>query len=484
VRRRHPARSAALACVLGIAVSACGDRSGAPVADPFLRVEISGHAADRPWPTVGFRLKAADGREIVLAPASGASGAGGPVLEGRGAPGRYTVVPPATWGVIGGGEDTLDLRPDVAAVKVGVGRFHTIYAWPPVGRSISTIRCTRDGASSTPIDAEAVIADDGSAALRVPAAEWRGPLRVFAVLGPSTFAESAPVAVDRSPRPGAPWAIWLTTAPAAPVHVRVVRPPGEDPRATIDLMASVAVDRLKVGVAVPLDSKGGGVLEDVPREVTGLSFFVRGAQAWEALDAARVGRDVRLFVSAAPAEARGTLDLRLSGASGAMRPVLQIRVDGDGATGVPTYAVPSFTEAREGGDGFRVRASLPAGRYRVLAICGERGAVAPEPVEIVAGRETALALEVVALATIRTSLLGGVGAVRQWDLSARRVEGDVEVEGQGLRIREVGRADADLRVPSGRYRLRAVVGGSEGPTVDVDVEGSGVQASVDLRPVR
>jgi hypothetical protein len=484
VSRHFAPRRVALAGLLGIAASACGHEPPPPVVDLFLRVEISGHAADKPWPAAGFRLRSEDGREIPLETAASAPGAAGPVLEGRGKPGRYTVVPPATWGVLGGSAEAVDLRPDVPPVKIGVGRDRTIYTWPPVGKSISTIRCARDGEVPVPVDAESVIADDGSAALRVPAAEWHGVLRVLAVLGPSTFAESTVVAVDKSPRPGAPWAIWLAAAPAAPVHVRVVRPSGEDPSKAVELMASVAVAPLQVGIALPLDSKGAGVLEDVPREVTGLSLFVRGSQAWEALDAARVGRDVRLFVSTAPAEALGVLEVRLSDAPGAVRPVLQIRAE-DGRPGTaPTYAVPSFTEAREGADGFRVRASLPAGRYRVLALCGERGAAAPESVEIVAGKETSLALKAVPLATIRVSLLGGIGAVREWDLLARRLEGDLAFEGQGFRIRGLARADVDLHLPSGRYRLAAVVGGSEGRTVDVDVEGSGVQASVDLRPTK
>ncbi len=482
--RHFAPRSVALAGILGIAVSACGDKPAAPVVDPFLRVEISGHAADKPWPTAGFRLKAEDGREVPLEPAASAPAAAGPVLEGRGKPGRYTVVPPATWGVLGGSAEAVDLRPDVPPVKIGVGRDRTIYTWPPVGKSISTILCARDGEVPVRVEAESVIADDGTAALRIPAAEWNGILRVLAVLGPSTFAESSVVAVDKSPRPGAPWAIWLGTAPAAPVHVRVVRPQGEDPSKTLDLMASIAVAPLKVGVTVPLDAKGVGVLEDVPRDVTALSLFVRGSQAWDSLDAARVGRDVRLFTSTAPADALGTLDVRLSAAPGGARPVLQIRAEEGRPGTTPTYAVPSFTEAREGADGFRVRASLPAGRYRVLAVCGERGAAAPEPVEIVAGKEVSLALKAVPLATIRVSLLGGIGAVRDWDLLARRLEGDLAVEGQGFRIRGLARADVDLHLPSGRYRLAAVVGGAEGRTVEVDVEGSGVQASVDLRPTK
>lgn len=484
MRFLSPARTAALAGVLALGLAGCGDSPAKPVADPFLRVEIGGHAADKPWPTAGFRLAGADGVEIAMSPVPGAAGAAGPLLEARARAGKYRVLPPADWAVFGGGDEAFDLRPDVAPVKVGVGRLRTIYLWPPLGSSISTVRCARDGATPTIVDAEVVIADDGSAALRVAEADWRGVLRVFAILGPSTFAESVAVVVAKAARPGTPWAIWLGTAPAAPVHVRVLRPPGEDPKAGIDLMASVAVDPMKLGVPVPLDSRGVGVLEHVPRAVTGMSFFVRGAQAWEALDAARVGRDVRLFVSSAPPEALGTLDVRLADAPGAARPVLQVRAEGAAAAGVPSYATPSYTEAREGADGFRLRAALPAGRYRAFVTCGERGAVAPEVVEIAAGKETSLALRAVPLATVRVTLVGGIGAFHEWDLVARRLEGDLEVEGQGFVLRELGRADADLHLPSGRYRLRAVIRGEEGRTVDADVVGSGVQATVDLRPTK
>ena len=198
MRHRPLARSATLAWVLGVALSGCGDKPAAPVADPFLRIEISGHAADKPWPATGFRLKADDGREVALLPAPGATGSSGPVVEGRGKPGRYRILAPDGWGVFGGTVDAVDLRPDVPPVKIGVGHFRSIYAWPPTGKSVSTIRCGRDGAVPTLIDAESVIAEDGTAALRVPEAEWNGVIRVWAVLGPTTFAESVAIVVEKS----------------------------------------------------------------------------------------------------------------------------------------------------------------------------------------------------------------------------------------------------------------------------------------------
>ena len=63
MRFRSPVRTAALAGVLALGLAGCGDSPAKPVADPFLRVEIGGHAADKPWPTTGFRLAGADGAE-------------------------------------------------------------------------------------------------------------------------------------------------------------------------------------------------------------------------------------------------------------------------------------------------------------------------------------------------------------------------------------------------------------------------------------
>ena len=308
----------------------------------------------------------------------------------------------------------------------------------------------------------------------------------------NTFAESVALHLDRSVRPGEPWVVRLGISAAAPVHVRVVRAPGDDPNLAVELMASIGVAPRKVGVHVPIGRDGVGVLAEVPREVTDLSFFRTGSEVWESLDAARTARDVRLFVAQAPAAERGMLEVRLADAPGPARPVLQVRsieAPASGATtarrGPPTYAVPSFTEARDGAEGYRIRASLPAGRYRVFVTTGERGAVAAEPVVIVAGAETVVNLTSKTLATIRVALVGGIAVVRNgWELVARRLEGEAEVEGQGFVLRGLGRADADLHVPSGRYRVVARLDGEEGRPSDVNLEGVGVQASIDLQPTK
>ena len=77
-------------------------------------------------------VKSADGREVPLALASGAKG-DGPVLEGRGVPGAYELVPPDEWRAFGTTE-AQDIRTDVPPVKIGIGRKHSIYVWPPQGR--------------------------------------------------------------------------------------------------------------------------------------------------------------------------------------------------------------------------------------------------------------------------------------------------------------------------------------------------------------
>ena len=473
-RSGNRVRIAGLAFAL---LAGCGDKP-APTANPFLRVELSCSTTDRPWPDAGFRLKAADGREIVLSPVAGVK-AEGPLLEGRGAPGRYQLVPPAGWRVTHD-LDVLDIRPDVPPVKFGVGRPYTIYAWPPSGQSISAIRCARQPISDAPIvpiAADERLGDDGTASITVPQAEWKGLLRVHVLFGAARFANSMPVMVEQVSPNGDPVGVSFEPTVSAPVAVRVVRAPASDAKAPIELMASIAVDPLKVGLAVPLDSKDRGVLEDVPREVTGLSLFVRGSQAWDAFEAARLYRDVRLLVVTASPEALGALEVRLSKAAGDVRPVLQVRAEDS-----TTYAAPSVTEAREGGEGYVLRTSLPAGKWRVIVTAGARGAESAAPVEIVAGGHARLDLTATDLPTIRAALVGGVAGGSRWDFLVRRLEGDVEIEGQGFVVRGLARADVDLQVPHGRYRARAVVNGTEAGAVDVDVSDPGTQASIDVKP--
>ena len=76
----------------------------------------------------------------------------------------------------------------------------------------------------------------------------------------------------------------------------------------------------------------------------------------------------------------------------------------------------------------------------------------------------------------------GVATVHSWELVARRVEGESEVEGQGFVVRGIARSDVDLELPPGRYRVRAVVDSAEGPVVDVDLSAPGTHASIDLKP--
>lgn len=473
------ARILRIAVLAALSLPGCG-KGGTSPEEAVLRIEIAGSSTDKPWPSDGFALRAADGRLIPLVHAAGAAG-DGPVLEAKGAPGRYRVVAPPDWRAYGAA-DALDIRADVPPVKVGVGRPHTLYAWPPGGRAVSMIRCTRQATFETPavdVGAESVIGDDGAAALRVPAEQWRGSLEVRAIVGPSKFMTVASALIDRIAAGDAPVGVNLEPMAAVPVPVVVVRPPGEDTGTPTELMASVAVSVLKVAVPVPLDAKGRGVLAEIPREVSELSLYARGAQAWDAIEAARVHREIRLFVSTAPSAELGTLEIRVVGAAGDARPVLEVRPEG-GAS----FAMPSFTGVRQGADGHRLRTALPAGRYHVLVTCGGRGAIAAAPVDVARGGDVVIELPLSPLASLRCSLVGGIATVSEWHLVARRVEGAVEIDGQSFVVRGLARPDADLDLPIGRYRVRAVVNGAEAPAVDIDLSAPGTRASIDLRPVR
>jgi hypothetical protein len=480
MRRALGLRSACGAVVRGALLLVLGG-CGEPVAsksDGWLRVEISGNSTDKPWPSAGFRLKSADGREIALSVASGVKGEG-PVLEGRGAPGIYALIPPAGWRGFGEA-DALDIRLDVPPVKIGVGKKHSIYVWPPQGRAVSALRCTRMPHSEQPleiVEVESLIADDGSAVLRVPPAAWNGTLRIHAIVGAATFAKIVPVVFAERSIDGDPFATILEPAYSAPIAVRVVRSEVTSPPAPVELMASIGAEPLQIGVSVPIDAKGRGEVPEVPREVTKFALFVRGEQAWDGLEAARLFREVRLFVSTEGRLNHGDLAVRLSHVKGDARPVLQVRQEG-GAT----YAVPSFTEARDGEGSFFLKTSLPAGRYHVLVTCGGGAALSSGPVEIVGGKPAKLELKAAAVASLRVALEGGIGSIHSWMLVARRLEGEAEIEAQGFVVRGVARADVDLELPPGRYRVRAVVESAEGPMVDIDLSTPGTHASIDLKP--
>jgi hypothetical protein len=101
----------------------------------------------------------------------------------------------------------------------------------------------------------------------------------------------------------------------------------------------------------------------------------------------------------------------------------------------------------------------------------EVGPVEPADVELVAER----------LATLTVALEGGAPAGRRFDVEARRIEGDAEVLGQGFCSRHVARPDLSLSLPLGRYRVRLLENGREGPAKELALDIPGVRAQVTCR---
>ena len=86
--------------------------------------------------------------------------------------------------------------------------------------------------------------------------------------------------------------------------------------------------------------------------------------------------------------------------------------------------------------------------------------------------------------TLSVSLEGGAPAGRRYDVEAKRIEGDAEVLGQGFCARSVGRPDLSLFLPTGRYRVRLLENGVEGPTKELSLDIPGVRGQVRLSPPR
>lgn len=450
---------AALVLPLGLALAACGD-GGAP---PLL-VEIVPFAADGEAPTAGWRLRGADGAEVPLVPDGRAPGHGGRVFRAAAAAGRFAVVGPDPWSLVGG-PVLVPMSPGGTPTALGVGRKHALYLVPPEGRPVGAVALRPAGRRGPddvdravpPVPFERKDGPDGRVALHLPPARWKESVVVHAALGPDGFARPDPVTL---PADGTCTGVALVPALTLPVRVQTVPPAPGRPLVLVADGPEFAVQR-----TLALDGDGAVAVDDFPQTGHTIRFALDGepgaAPTWAMAGSDAVRGDVRLAVPP-PGTARRPVPV-----AGVRGPV---RVQGR-PPGAPTYGLLPDVGPRDDGVADGVAARVPSG-WSVL--------VDADGAAVVVGADDAGPAPFLGACRVRLAVEGGVPRGRRYELDFRRVEADGEVTAQGWYDRLVGRADLELSLPPGRYRFRLTELGRVAPWSELLLEGPSTRASVRL----
>jgi len=465
-------RWAVALAVVGVAAG-CGRDAPEPVKGA-LRVELVLPSVEGPIPERGFTLRETGGAVVALLPVT--KGERGPVYEGQGPAGHWTLGVPEGFRAIGGHE--MDMTPGMPTITLGVGRPRTIYLQPPDRGAIVHVAVLM----VTPADphGHAVAVEklgpgaDGRVGLRMPDAALGSPIRVHAVLAGGTHATPIPT---RPARDGAPEFHHLQPTASNPFTVRWVAAPGAKAPVgeTVRLVSTLGT--LESVETAPLEGDGAARFAQVPTEPESLRVVGAGVD----LDVLEAGAGVaEAAVLVRPADSVGRVRLRIRGfeaAAGA--PVVQVRPEGASSYGLlRAETLPGA--ATELVLGF----PLPPGRYRVSVRRGDLAATSAAPFEVGPVEPADVLLVAERMATLSVSLEGGAPAGRRYDVEAKRIEGDAEVLGQGFCARSVGRPDLSLFLPPGRYRVRLLENGIEGPTKELSLDIPGVRGQVRLSPPR
>ncbi len=465
-------RRAVAVAVLGVAAG-CGREAPVP-ATGALRVELVLPSVEGPIPERGFTLTEARGAVAALRPV--AKGERGPVYEAQGPAGSWTLGTPEGFRPIGG--HTMDMTPGMPTITLGVGRPRTVYLQPPDRGEITQVAVLM----VTPADPHVhVVAaerlgpgEDGRVGLRMPDVALGAPLRVHAVLARGTHATPVPT---RPPKDGAPILHHLEPTPSNPFTVRFVAAPGMKAAVGEPVRLVSTLGTLESIETAPLEGDGAARFAQVPSEPEALRVLGAGVD----VDVLEAGAGVaEAAVLALPDGAAGRVRLRIRGfdaAAGA--PVVQVRPEGASSYGLlRSDALPGTAPEVVRG------LHLPPGRYRVSARQGELVATSVVPFEVGPVEPADVLLVAERLATLSVSLEGGAPAGRRYDVEAKRLEGDAEVLGQGFCARNVGRPDLVLFLPPGRYRVRLIENGREGPVKELSLDIPGVRGQVRLSPPR
>jgi len=462
------------AAALALLAACGGDVSGAG----SLQVEILWAGADGSAPAAGWRLLPEAGGSLPLTPVAPIpAGSLGHVLEAHGPAGRYGIAGPEGWSLVGGSV-LFALQPGLPPLSLGVGRAGAIYLVPPDGTEVRDVVVTLpdgkpldpatrfDRASGT--DRRCILRPSGGPPLPKD-------VYVFAALSDGTFAEPVRVQVPPS---GVATGAGLSHATNVPLEVLVTDlatgAPASGYRVGVHLvMGPLALDR----DPQPTDAHGTLVLLGMPTALDPGSHLVGDAGGfWPigvetlregVLRVARVPRDgpsgVLRVLSAANSQPGGTLELRPEAAD----------VYGLVAVARPGAGTATLFEAR-----------VPIGRYSVLVRDGDRVFVLDDLVDVRKEAKAEVRYEGVPSCHVQVHVEGGIQAGRRLTLRAYRLEGKHAVLAQGFEARRLARADHELHLPTGHYRLVLVDGDREGPPHDLVLARPGSQAVVRLYGVR
>jgi hypothetical protein len=453
--------------VLASIAAACGG----PEARPEIVVEVVPFASDGEVPREGWRLKGEDAKEVSLA-TDGARGAHRGLLFRATAPqGRWALLGPAPWSLVGG-PVLVAMQPGTPPTALGVGVAHTLYLLPPEGRTVGQVvlRAAGLGADgTTPIPTTRADGADGRVALRIPPERWGPALFVHAALGTDTFARTERVNL---PKDGTCTGVALGAGPTLPVRVSIV--PAEAAKGALTLVAHG--EEFAVRREVALDAAGGVSFDAFPETSRAIELSLAPAPGEPASATWRLaGTDA----------ARG--DLRLAHLGRSAAGPQRLKVTGapvaEGAVTVqvrrprwPSYAVVPDVRVDTGGAAL----TFPqvSGTWGLLV-------VTPDAVGLRASTDdddVPLALE--RPCRVQASVEGGVPRGRRYELECVRVEPDGEATAQGWYDRLVGRADLELLLPVGRYRLRLREGARVGAWNDLSLEAPSTRASIRLSAPR
>jgi hypothetical protein len=377
---------------------------------------------------------------------------------------------PAPWSLVGG-PVLVAMQPGTPPTALGVGRAHTLYLLPPEGRTVGQVvlRAAGQGTdASTPVPTSRADGADGRVALRIPSDRWSAAVTVHAALGDDTFARLERVSL---PKDGTCTGVVLDVGPTLPVRVAVF--PAAEAKGRLVLVADG--EEFSIRREAPLDAQGGVTFDAFPETSRPLRFAIDDEPGAQVVTWTLPGTDA----------ARG--DLRLAWFDGRSAAVTMLKVEGGpvarGAVtvqmrrpGWPSYAVLPDVHVPDGG----THLVLPPlkGTWRLLV-------VTPEHVGVLASAdETEGPLVLTKPCRVQAAVDGGVPRGRRFELECVRVDDDVEVTAQGWYDRLVGRADLELSLPTGRYRLRLREGARVAPWTDLTLEQPSTRASIRLASPR
>ncbi len=461
-----------LALVGLVSIVGCGRDAPKP-AIGALQVELVLPSVEGPIPERGFTLTGARGAVLSLAPVS--QGERGPIYEAKGPAGSWTLGTPAGLRPIGG--HTMDMTPGMPAIPLAVGKPRTIYLQPPDRGAIEQVVVLE----VTPADphGHAVAVEklgpgaDRRMGLRLPDAVLGAPLRIHAVLSGGTHATPHPT---RPPKDGEPLLLHLAPTTSNPFTVRWVGLSGAKAPLGTPIRLVSTLGTLDSTETALLEGDGAARFAQVPSEPEALRVVGPGVD----LDVLEAGAGVAdAAVLAVPTDAPGHVRLRLRGFDAdpedAAPLIVQVRPEGASSYGLVRSTVGHAMNPTLARD-----LRLPPGRYRVSVRQGDLVAISTAPFEVGPVEPADVELVAERLATLTVALEGGAPAGRRFDVEARRIEGDAEVLGQGFCSRHVARPDLSLSLPLGRYRVRLLENGREGPAKELALDIPGVRAQVTL----